>query len=179
VATQLPLFLEERDGRRYLSGHLMRKSDHHKAFVSNPNVLAVFTSPHTYVSGTWYSNPHTPSTWNYMSVHVQGIIRFLDGAALERMLRMTSLHFEGYDESSPTTFDNLPESLTKRLVRAIAAFEIEVESMDSVFKLSQDQDAESYRQIIERLETRDEGGRFIAAEMKKRTGQLFQGEGEE
>ena len=173
VATQVPVFLEERDGRQFLSGHLMKDTDHHKAFAANRNVLVVFTSRHTYVSGSWYSDPHTPSTWNYMSVHARGAIRFLDGIALERILRKTSLHFEGYAEGSPTTFENLPEALTKRLVHAIVAFEIEVESIDSVFKLSQDRDAESYREIIQRLEEKGEDGRFIAAQMRKRADKLF------
>ncbi len=176
VATQLPIFLEERDDRQFLSGHLMKDTDHHKAFAGNQNVLVVFTSRHTYVSGSWYSDPHTPSTWNYMSVHARGAIRFLDRIALERMLKKTSLHFEGYDAGSPTTFENLPEALTKRLVHAIVAFEIEVESMDSVFKLSQDRDAESYHKIIQRLQEKDEDGRFIAAEMEKRADELFPGE---
>lgn len=173
VATQVPVFLEERDHRRVLSGHLMRNTDHHKAFVHNHNVLAVFTGRHVYVSGTWYSDPHTPSTWNYMSVHARGTIRFLKGAALEDMLRKTSLHFEGRDESSPTAFHNLPQGLTERLVRAIVAFEIEVESLESVFKLSQDRDAQSYLNIIEQLKKQGEDGRIIACEMEKRIEQVF------
>jgi transcriptional regulator len=179
VATQLPVFFEERDGRQFLSGHLMKNTDHHKAFEVNPNVLAVFASPHVYVSGSWYSDPHTPSTWNYMSVHVRGVIRFLGGSDLERVLRKTSLHFEGYDERSPTTFDNLPASLTERLVHAIAAFEVEVKSLDSVFKLSQDRDDESYHRIIERLRQNGDAGRFIASEMERRAGDLFPDEKED
>lgn len=173
VATQVPVFLEEREGLRFLSGHLMKGSDHHKAFAEEQNVLVVFTSRHCYVSGSWYSNPHTPSTWNYMSVHARGTIRFLDASALERILKQTSLHFEGYDVGSPTIFDNLPAALTKRLVHAIVAFEIEVESIESVFKLSQDRDAESYRTIIQKLEEQGEDGRYIAAEMEKRAPRLF------
>lgn len=176
VATQLPVFFEERDGRQFLSGHLMKNTDHHRAFEANPNVLVVFTSPHVYVSGSWYSNPHTPSTWNYMSVHVRGVIRFLGGRDLERVLRLTSLHFEGNDERSPTTFDNLPAHLTDRLVHAIVAFEVEVQSLASVFKLSQDRDAESYRQIIERLRQDGDAGRFIASEMERRAEDLFGGD---
>lgn len=173
VATQLPVFFEQRDGRQVLSGHLMKNTDHHKAFEANPNVLAVFTSPHVYVSGSWYSDPNTPSTWNYMSVHIRGAIRFLGGLDLERVLRKTSLHFEGYDEGSPTTFDNLPASLTGRLVQAIAAFEVEVKSLDSVFKLSQDRDADSYHSVIERLNQSGDAGRFIASEMARRADDLF------
>lgn len=173
VATQVPAFLEERDGRFVLSGHLMRNTDHHKAFVHNHNVLVVFSGPHVYVSGTWYSDPHTPSTWNYMSVHARGTIRFLEGAALADMLKKTSLHFEGYDQRSPTAFQNLPQQLTAKLVNAIVAFEIEVEVMDTVFKLSQERDIQSYLNIIEQLKKQGEAGRAIASEMQKRMSELF------
>ena len=76
VATQVPLFIDEKDGKLFLTGHIMRNTDHHKAFEQNANVLAVFTGPHVYVSGTWYDDPHQASTWNYMSVHSKGNIRF-------------------------------------------------------------------------------------------------------
>ncbi len=174
VATQVPLFIEEKDGRRILRGHLMRNTDHHKAFVHNENVLAVFTGHSTYVSGTWYSNPHTPSTWNFMSVHVKGTIRFLEDEELVDMLRVTSLHFEKYNKESETIYDNLPADYTKRLMKAIAAFEVEVKELDTVFKLSQDRDAESYQNIIKKLrEQNDEAGEVIAAEMEKRTKEVF------
>ena len=39
VATQVPLLIEERDGKLFLQGHIMRQTDHHKAFESNPEVL--------------------------------------------------------------------------------------------------------------------------------------------
>ncbi len=173
VATQIPIFLEERDGRKFLSGHIMKNTDHHKAFVHNNNVLAVFTGPHTYVSATWYSNPYQGSTWNYMSVHAKGTIRFLEGEALDAVLRKTSLHFEKNDHNSTTYFDNLPDDYKQRVMKAIVAFEIEVEELDNVFKLSQDRDAKSYRNIIEQLHTHDEASQTIAEEMKKRTNDVF------
>lgn len=173
VATQVPVFIEERDGRKILSGHIMKNTDHHQAFLQNENVLAVFTGRHTYVSATWYSNPHTASTWNFMSVHARGVIRFLEEAALEEILRKTTLHFENYNPGSTTIFDNLPRTYTERLMKAIAGFEIEVTGLDTVFKLSQDRDAESYRNIIEKLNEQGEDGRVIAAEMEKRTNQVF------
>jgi len=175
IATQVPLFLDQENGHRVLRGHIMRNTDHHKAFLHNENVLAVFSGPQAYVSATWYSNPHLPSTWNYMSVHVRGKIRFLDGAALEEMLRKTSLHFESYDRDSPTVYDNLPAELTQGLMKMIVAFDIAVADIDTVFKLSQDRDASSYRNIIEQLGNKGENGRKIAAEMEKRMEQVFSG----
>lgn len=173
VATQVPVFIEEKDGKQILRGHIMRKTDHHKAFLHNENVLVVFTGLHTYVSATWYSNPHQASTWNFMSVHAKGIIRFLEEAALETVLQMTSLHFEKYNHDSTTVYNNLTDAYKKRLLHAIVAFEIEITEMDAVFKLSQDRDAESYQNIIAKLREQDEAGRAIAAEMERRTKLVF------
>ncbi len=58
-------------------------------------------------------------------------------------------------------------------MHAIVAFEIEVTEMDNVFKLSQDRDAKSYHNIKEKLKQQDEDGKVIAAEMEKRTKEVF------
>ena len=58
-------------------------------------------------------------------------------------------------------------------MKAIVAFEIEVKEMDTVFKLSQDRDAKSYENIKERLKEQGEDGKVIAAEMDKRTKEVF------
>jgi transcriptional regulator len=173
VATQVPIFIEEHDGNKILRGHIMKNTDHHKAFLHNENVLVVFTGNHTYVSATWYSNPHQASTWNYMSVHAKGIIRFLDDDALISVLRKTSLHFENHNQQSSTAFDNLPAAYTQKLMKAIVAFEIEVKEINNVFKLSQDRDRQSYHNIKEKLKEQGEDGRVIAAEMEKRTKAQF------
>lgn len=173
VATQVPLFMEEKNGRNILSGHIMKNTDHHKAFLHNNQALVVFTGPHAYVSGTWYSDPYMASTWNYMSVHIKGTIKFLDGDALEDMLQKTSLHFENYNERSTTVFDNLPSAFKQKAMNYIIAFEIEVKEMDTVFKLSQDRDLKSYQNIKLRLKQQGENGQAIAAEMEKRTMELF------
>ena len=67
VATHVPLDVKVKNDKIIFTGHMMKNTDHHKAFLNNPNTLVVFTGQHTYVSATWYSNPHQASTWNYMS----------------------------------------------------------------------------------------------------------------
>jgi transcriptional regulator len=113
-----------------------------------------------------------------MSVHVKGNLRFLDDEGLIDVLKRTSLYFENHDRASTTIYDNLAEDYTSKLMKAIVAFEIKVESMDHVFKLSQNRDQESYHSIIEKLENKDEQGKAIAAEMQKRAGHLFPSEGQ-
>ncbi|MBL0104105.1 MAG: FMN-binding negative transcriptional regulator [Bacteroidetes bacterium] len=91
VATQIPLLVEERDGDLFIQGHIMRNTDHYKAFAENPNALVVFTGPSAYVSASWYSNPQIGSTWNYMSVHMSGQINFMSPDELIQLMRKLTL----------------------------------------------------------------------------------------
>ncbi len=173
VATQVPVFLEEKDGREVLRGHIMKNTDHYHAFLNNQNVLVVFTGKHSYVSGTWYKNPNTASTWNYMSVQVKGKLQFLNKNGLEDILRQTSLYFENQNQSSPTVYDNLSKAFKSRALDIIAGFEIDIKSIDTIFKLSQERDKESYFNIINKLNNADTDAQEIAREMKKRASDLF------
>lgn len=173
VATQVPVFIEQEDGKQILRGHIMKNTDHHKAFLHNPNVLAVFSGHHSYVSATWYSDPHQASTWNYMSVHAKGHIKFLDEQGLIDVLRKTTMHFENYNKQSSTIYDNLTDEYKLKLLKAIVAFEVEVLEIDTVFKLSQDRDKKSFENIKEKLIQKGESGKVIAEEMDKRTEEVF------
>ena len=173
VATQVPVFIDERDGKLFLTGHIMRNNDHHKAFEQNPNVLAVFTGPHTYVSATWYDDPHQASTWNYMSVHAKGTIKFGKGEELIAILRRLTLHYENGNSNSTTVFDNLSPAYTEPLMKAIVSFEVEVTSIDNVFKLSQNRNEKSYDNIIGKLKEGDNDAKIIAEIMEKRKHKVF------
>ena len=172
VASQVPVFIDEKDGKLFLSGHIMKNTDHHKAFLHNPNVLAVFTGAHTYVSSSWYQDIEQASTWNYISAHAKGILKFLNHQALLDVLKRTTNHFEN-NPYSGSNFDNLPAEYVEKLSKAIIAFEVEVQQIENVFKLSQNRDEKSYHNIIGKLESQDADGKVIADEMKKRTSQLF------
>ncbi len=173
VATQVPFFVDERDGKIFLSGHIMKNTDHHKAFLQNSNVLAVFTGPHTYVSATWYDNPHQASTWNYMSVHAKGIIRFGGQDELVAILKRLTLHYENNNPASTTVFDNLPPAYLEPLIKAIVSFEIELTSIENVFKLSQNRDEKSYDNIVKELKQQGGDAKEIAAIMEKRKDKVF------
>ncbi|NOT52767.1 MAG: hypothetical protein HOP10_15995 [Chitinophagaceae bacterium] len=172
VVTQIPVFIDEKDGKYFLTGHIMRNTDHHKAFEQNKNVLAVFTGPHTYVSATWYTKP-VGSTWNYMSVHAHGTIRIGDKDELVAILKRLTLHYENGNTASSTVFDNLPTEYTERMMKAIVPFEIEVNELQHVFKLSQDRDEKSYDNIIQQLKQKDSDAKWIAAIMEKRKPKVF------
>lgn len=172
VATQVPVLLKERDGVLYIQAHIMRQTDHCKALMHNPNVLVVFTGPHSYVSASWYTDKQTASTWNYMSVHAKGTLTFLSDEQLLNMLNELTVHFEN-NASSPSLYEHLPDDYVQRLSKAIIAFEIKVSTLDHVFKLSQNRDEESFNNIADQLSCGTADEKLIAEEMLKRKAQLF------
>jgi transcriptional regulator len=173
-ATQIPVLVEEKNDKIFIMGHIARKSDHEKAFEQNPNVLILYTGAHTYVSGSWYSgNPHQASTWNYISIHARGQIKFRDENVLIDLLKKLSLHFENGDIASSTIYDNLPPEYREKLIKAIVAFEIEVTELDNVFKLSQNRDEKSYDTIVEKLKQQEGDAKEIGELMEKRKTKVF------
>ena len=167
VATQIPLAIKVKEGKIFLEGHLMKKTDHHLAFEKNNNVLVLFTGPHCFVSASWYTNPSVGSTWNYLTVHAKGKISFTDEAGTIKAVKAVSDKYEG--TTSEGAFDNLPPEYIDHMVKAIVGFSIEVESLDNVFKLSQNRDEESKKNIIQQLKIRaDYNSVMIAEEMERR-----------
>lgn len=173
VATQVPLMIEEREGTLFLLGHLTRKQDHQLVFEENAEALVIFTGAHAYVSATWYENPQNVSTWNYSSVHVRGKLVFLDDERLADALQKLSLQYEKNNTQSSTVYNNLPAEYTAKMLKAIVGFEIEVASMDHVFKLSQNRDAKSYDSIISHLKKEGSEAAAVAKTMEERKDKVF------
>ena len=61
----------------------------------------------------------------------------------------------------------MPAHYIDKLIGAIVGFEIGVESLEHVFKLSQNRDMESYNNIIHHLQQGDANAIGTAAEMQK------------
>ena len=167
VASHLPLNFETRGEKIFLTGHLMKNTDHHKAFEKNEHVLVVFTGPHCFVTADWYKDPLSGSTWNYITVHAKGKISFTDEAGTIKAVNAITNKYVG--TGTPASFDKLPDSYINSMVKAIVGFEIEVISFENVFKLSQNRDEEERKNIIKHLKERgDRGSMAIAEEMEKR-----------
>lgn len=167
VATHIPLLLQQRNDQLFLLGHIMKNTDHHRALASNNKVLVIFNGPHAHISASWYQNPHQASTWNYMTVHAKGTLAFLGDEELLDVLEKTTAYFEN-DPSSPAQVSGMPKEYVQKLMKAIIAFRIEVTSLDHVFKLSQNRDAETYQTIIDRLMQKDAQSKAVAFEMRTR-----------
>ncbi len=167
IAAQIPILINEIEGKITISGHLMRKQDHTNAFEVNNNVLVIFSAPSAFVSASWYSNKGIASTWNYQTVHAIGKMEMKDDAHLHQLLSDLTLHFEK-DPNAPTQMKNLDPMYVQQNMKAIVSFEIEVNELKNVFKLSQNRDDKSHENIQNELNKEGTPAcKYMAAAMKK------------
>ena len=165
-ATHIPLELEQdENGRSILFGHLSKENPQWESFESDANVLAIFSGPHSYISSSWYEKENVP-TWNYIAVHVYGKIKVIEGDAVITSLEKLTNKYEKYSKN-PVRIEELSEK-TMRQVSGIVAFEIEIESIEAVKKMSQNRNEKDYGNIISQLEKiENANSKEVAATMKK------------
>jgi transcriptional regulator len=150
----------------------MRKQKHTLAFEENPNVLAIFSGAHSFVSASWYEKKDVASTWNYQAVHAGGILHWKDDKFLYVLLEKLTANFEA-NPHSPALVGKIDEGYMHTMMKAIVAFEIEITSVEHIFKLSQNRDEKSYENIIGRLSDGDADAKAIAERMKENKANVF------
>lgn len=149
-ATHIPLVIEKNnEGKSILVGHISKENPQGESFKNDTNILAIFTGPHAYISSSWYDHENVP-TWNYTAVHVYGNVKILD---FEQSVESLKRLVDKYEKESvdPVRVENL-SAKTMREARGILAFEIEITSIESVKKISQNRDDKNYDNIIQELD---------------------------
>ncbi|MFB7668155.1 FMN-binding negative transcriptional regulator [Kitasatospora sp. NPDC056138] len=163
-ATHVPVLLaEESDGShasgddlvgRRILGHLNLLNPHWEALVEAGHALLVFQGPNSYVSPTVYEKAPAAPTWDFTSVHVHGALRLIDDPDdLRKIVQATVRTFErevgtGWDMSGSLEY-------FERLLPGVRGFEIEIQSVDSMFKLSQEQPPETVTKVIDSFRRSD------------------------
>ena len=167
-ATHIPMELTVNDkGEDVLVGHISKGNKQWKAFAENKEVLAIFQGSHAYVSSTWYNHENVP-TWNYVAVHIYGSISIIKGQALYNALKRL-IHANETRTKTNLKIEDLSEKLVKKEMRGIVGFELKIEEIKAAFKLSQNTDDESYKNVVNALEASEKQDETaVAAYMKNR-----------
>lgn len=172
VATHVPVLLEKRGDKLYLLAHVMRKQEHTVAFEHNQHVLAIFSGASSYVSASWYDNKQVASTINYQAVHAKGILKFVDDEQLHNILTRLTEKFE-HNPHSPALVQHMDDAYVHKLMAAIIAFEIEIQSVEHVFKLSQNHKEVNYDSIASHLAEQNSDAKELAEAMAKNKENVF------
>lgn len=166
VATQVPTLVHRVGSQVFVRAHVMRGTDHFHALLPGGSAFLLFSGPHCHVSASWYTNPLSGSTWNYMTAHARGTVRHMSENELRALLRDLT---NGYEDGPDTgaNWEDLPEEYIQRMLPAIVGIEVCVTSLEAVFKLSQKHDDTNRRRIIERLRQRGGDSAGVAGEMER------------
>ena len=142
-ANHLPMLLQEGENGPVLRGHVARANPVWKK--GDGAALAMFLGPHAYVSPNWYpSKAETGKavpTWNYITVHARGAIRWVQDADWLRthVGSLSAAHEAGREV--PWMISDAPVSYIDSMLRGIVGFELAIESLEGKYKLSQNRDA--------------------------------------
>ncbi|CAM3813911.1 FMN-binding negative transcriptional regulator [Mesobacillus thioparans] len=163
-ATHLPLVLNKDENVLY--GHFARANGQWKD-IENQSVLAVFQGPHCYISPSWYEITDAVPTWNYVSIHIYGMINIIED---EKVI------FDSLDEmvnkyekpDSPYDLKKVDSKYNEGLSKGIVAFKMAITKMEAKAKLSQNHPVERQELIIENLiESSNQNDLEVASLMKK------------
>ena len=163
--THIPLELEtDNNGEAILVSHLAKANPQAKALVEGKEVLCIFNGPHHYISSSWYKEEEVP-TWNYIAVHVYGILKVLSEE--ETMASMHRL-VEKYEQMAKKPIDlSKFSSKTLRQVKGTVGFEVKITDIQAAYKMSQTR-SEDHAAIISALEELDTAAsKAVADKMKK------------
>ena len=134
-ANHLPMLFQ--DG--VLRGHVARANPVWK--TGDGAALVIFLGPHAYVSPSWYPSKAEAGkavpTWNYITVHARGSIRWFQDADWLRAHVGTLSDTHEAGRAAPWAVTDAPAAYIDSLVRAIVGFEIAIETLEGKWKLSQ------------------------------------------
>lgn len=160
-ATHLPVLLSE--DRSSLLGHMAAENP---LLQENSQVLCVFHGPHAYISPSWYESEQSVPTWNYISVHVKGRLRFLDRERTEKVLQDSIHYFES--ENSGYGYQTPKLEVRNSLLGKIKGFEISDLTYEAKLKLSQNHSLERRKRVIDTLELSKQDQDLELAEWMRR-----------
>ncbi len=165
-ANHLPMLLQETEGGQVLRGHVARANPVWKK--GDGAALAIFLGPHAYVSPNWYpSKAETGKavpTWNYITVHARGTIRWIQDADWLRthVGALSAAHEAGREV--PWMISDAPVAYIDSMLRGIVGFELAVETLEGKCKLSQNREPADHAGAREGLKRdgRDDVARLMA-----------------
>jgi transcriptional regulator len=168
LAAHVPFLLSDESTTADL--HLARSNAIVRAGLPAPAVLAV-SGPDAYVSPDWYG-PHAEvpdqvPTWNYVAVHLRGVLEPLPEDALRPHVDALSAEHEGrIAGKAPWTSAKMTEGAMPRMMRMILPFRLRITGVEGTWKLNQNKPAEVRERAAEALAGGNEAAQAIAALMR-------------
>jgi transcriptional regulator len=138
----------------YLVAHLVR-SNPILSLLDNetPGVLAV-SGPDSYISPDWYQAQDQVPTWNYVAIHLRGMVKRLPDESLPKILDQLSSQFEQQLAPKPEWHkDKMDQQAFARMIKIIVPISMQVKAIDGTWKLSQNKSVHARQNAAEEVST--------------------------
>jgi transcriptional regulator len=134
VATHLPLVVKDEGPHGLIEGHFALANRHHQSLAGR-ETLVIFPGPHSYVSPTFYVDPNSVPTWNYIAVHAYGTLTLIeDNEGKEALL--TGLIAQN-EPAFAEKWRAMPDNFRRSMLAGIVGFRIPIDRIEGKFKISQ------------------------------------------
>ena len=136
LLSHVPFLLDD-DGQTIWL-HLVRSNPIARALKQPQGCKIAVKGPDSYISPDWYGVEDQVPTWNYIAVHVTGVLELRPQEELHGILDRQSKHFE--DQllpKKPWTTDKMSDGVMERMMRSIVPCRMQVTGVDGTWKLNQ------------------------------------------
>lgn len=136
LLSHVPFVLSEAGGHADL--HLVRSNPIIRVLARPRPARIAVSGPDSYVSPDWYGAEDQVPTWNYVAVHLTGLLELRPVDELPALLDRQSARFEERLQPKPpwTTAKMTPDALD-RMMRVIVPCRLRIEAVDGTWKLNQ------------------------------------------
>ena len=143
--------------------HLVRSNPIVRAVKTpTPAVIAV-SGPDGYVSPDWYGIDDQVPTWNYIAVHLRGILNPLPIEDMHDMLdRQSAAYEDRLLPKPPWKTAKMDDEAFRKMLRMIVPFRMEIQSVDGTWKLNQNKPDEVRMRAADAIETGGIGSELSA-----------------
>ena len=118
--------------------HLVRSNPIARALQEPLLVKIAVTGPDTYISPDWYGVPDQVPTWNYVAVHLAGVLELRPQEELLDLLDRQSAFYEDRLLPKPSwKTAKMTEDVLQKMMRQIVPCRMRVTGVDGTWKLNQ------------------------------------------
>ncbi|ASP19347.1 protease synthase and sporulation protein PAI 2 [Antarctobacter heliothermus] len=134
--------------------HLVRSNPIARVCGNATPVTLAVTGPDAYISPDWYGIDDQVPTWNYVAVHLVGMLRPLPVDDLPDLLARQSAAYEArLPGKAPWTMDKMSAETMAKFLRMILPFRLEIAEVQSTYKLGQNKDDTARQAAADMVET--------------------------
>lgn len=175
LAAHIPMILQRDETGAIVSleGHVARGNPLANAATTPIRALAIFSGADAYVTPSLYLSKREHGkvvpTWNYMAVHVSGVLEtFSDANALrDQVARITDMMEQ--PAAVPWKVTDAPDDYITKMLNAITGVRLTIDAMEGIAKLSQNRPEGDRTGVLNGFQnSTDHAARQLAAEMTKK-----------